>query len=256
MKSQGEVRSLVKALTALKILATADKDMDLGALSSRTGFPKSTLVRLLATLKAHGFVFQDPETRRYRLGWALIHLGKEAKRQLEFPVVLRPFLEQLSRETGETASLGILDGYHAIYVDQVASNSIIKGAPPVGTPLELHCTAVGKVLLSTFSEEELERFIREKGLPALTEHTITNAAQLRRELETVRKRGYAVDNEEAERGGRCVAAPVYDATGKVVAAMSIVGPTNRITLDRLEDYASIVRHVAYSASKTLGFLND
>jgi len=253
VKNREEVRSLVKALTTLQTLATASTDMDLGGLSNRTGIPKSTLVRLLATLKTFGFVFQDPETRRYRLGWALIYLGKEAERQLRFPVVLRPFLEQLAQETGETASLGILAGYHAVYVDQVVSKNIIKGAPPVGTPLDLHCTAVGKVLLSSFSDEEFEHFVRENGLPARTEHTITDVTQLRRELEAIRRRGYAVDNEEAERGGRCVAAPVFDAKGRIIAAISIVGPTNRLTLDRLEHYASIVRRVAFAASKVLGF---
>ncbi len=245
------VRSLGKALGVLQLLAEYETDVDLQTLAFRAGLPKSTLSRLLSTLRAKNFVYQDPRTRQYRLGWALVHLGEAAKRQFNLADILRPFLAQLVRETGETASLAVLAGRHAVYIDQVVSQSIIKGVPPVGSALDLHCTAVGKMLLSSLSEETLEQLVREQGLPRRTEHTIDNAARLRKELEKIRQQGYALDDEEAEPGGRCVAAPVVDGHSAVVAAVSITGPTSRVTMERIAEYAEMVRHAAEQASALL-----
>ncbi|MFO8033868.1 MAG: IclR family transcriptional regulator [Candidatus Bipolaricaulota bacterium] len=245
------VRSLDKALEVLRILAEYESWVDLQTLAQRAGLPKSTLSRLLSTLRAGNFVYQEPRTRQYRLGWSLVHLGEAAKRQFNLAQVLRPFLEQLARETGETASLAVLAGRHAVYIDQVVSHSIIKGVPPVGSALDLHCTAVGKMLLSSLPEETLEQLVREQGLPRRTERSIDNAARLRRELKKIREQGYAVDDEEAEPGGRCVAAPVVDGQGSVVAAVSITGPTSRITPERIPEYAEMVRHAAEQASALL-----
>ncbi|MGC9529421.1 MAG: IclR family transcriptional regulator [Candidatus Bipolaricaulaceae bacterium] len=250
------VRSLDKALYVLHLLAEVEDDIELGGLAARAGLPKSTLVRLLATLKGRSFVYQDPTTRRYRLGWGLIHLGKAAERQFDLGTVIRPFLEQLARETGETASLAVLDGDRAVYIEQVVSQNIIKGVPPTGSTLDLHCTAVGKMLLSSLSEGTCERLVRERGLPRRTANTIVNAARLRKELARVRQQGYAVDDEEAEPGGRCVAAPVHDAQGLVVAAISITGPTSRLTVERLGEYAEVVRGVAARASRALGHAGE
>jgi len=246
------VRSLDKALQVLYLLAEVNQDIELGKLAARAELPKSTLVRLLATLKGHSFVYQDPDTRRYRLGWGLIYLGKAAERQFDLGKVLRPFLEQLARETGETASLAVLDGEHAVYIEQVVSQNVIKGIPPTGSKLDLHCTAVGKVLLSSLSKETFERLVHEHGLPRRTANTIVDPVELCKELARVREQGYALDNEETEPGGRCVAAPIRDVQGRVVAAISITGPTTRLTLERLREYAEVVQRIAALASSALG----
>ena len=251
-KATSLVASLEKALKVLDLLSAVNGDIELARLAEKAKLPKSTLVRLLNTLKAHNFVQQDPQTRRYRLGWALIHLGKEAERQFELSLLVHPFLEQLMQETGETASLAVLDFDHAVYVDQVVSRSIIKGVPRIGSRLELHCTAVGKVLSSAFSDKQLDELIREYGLPRRTENTIVNAGQFRKEINLTRDRGYGFDNEEAEPGGRCIAAPIADANEKVVGAVSITGPTNRMQLDRVEEFAEIVCRIAHLASRALG----
>jgi IclR family transcriptional regulator, acetate operon repressor len=245
------VRSLDKALRLLELLARLDGEVDLAELANHAGLPKSTLVRLLRTLQLHSIVQQDPSTRRYRLGWGLIHLGKAAERQFSLALVVHPFLEQLAQETGETASIAVLDGSNAVYLDQIPSRSIIRGVPPVGSKLGLHCTAVGKVLLSAFSDEQLDQLIRIHGLPRVTANTIVNATRLRKELERIRQLGYAADNEEAELGGRCIAAPIKYGDGTVKAAISITGPTSRICVDCVEDYARIVRRVAGEISDFL-----
>lgn len=245
------VRSLDKALRVLGLLAQEREDIDLGSLAKQAGLPKSTLIRLLSTMRAHGVVQQNPKTRRYRLGWALVRLGQAAERQFDLPLVLHPFLEQLARETGETASLAVRTGEYAFYVDQALSQNIIRGAPPTGAALDLHCTAVGKMLLSNLEESEVEQLIRECGLPQRTEKTITNTARLRKDLAITRSRGYAIDNEEAERGGRCIAAPIRDGNDRILAAISITAPTSRLTLDRMAEYVEIVCSIAEQASQAL-----
>lgn len=245
------VQALAKALSVLHILAESGSDVDLRTLTARTGLPKSTLFRLLHTLKSRNFVRQDPRTRRFGLGWALVHLGEAAKRQFSFAEVLHPFLEELSRDTGETASLAVRVGNYAVYIDQVVSPNIIKGVPPVGSALDLHCTAVGKMLLSSLSDEDVEEYVREIGLPRRTEHTIANLVQLREELARIRKQGYAVDNEEAEPGGRCIAAGVADGRGSLAAALSITGPTSRIIAGKITKYAELVCRAAARASEVL-----
>ena len=245
------VRSLDKALRVLGLLAQEHEDIDLGSLARQAGLPKSTLVRLLATMRTRSIVQQNPKTRRYRLGWGLVHLGKVAERQFAFPFIIHPFLEKLAQETGETSSLAVRDGNHAFYIDQEFSQSIIRGVPPIGAALDLHCTGVGKMLLSSLDEKEVERLIHECGLPQRTEKTITNTVRLRKELAVTRSRGYAIDNEEAEQGGRCIAAPILDGNGAILAAISITAPINRLTLDRMAEYVEIVCSIAEQASQAL-----
>ena len=245
------VRVVDKAFTVLHSLSQAEHDIDLASLAEQTGLPKSTLVRLLHTMKLHNIVQQDAKTRRYRLGWGLIHLGKAAERQFDLERVVLPYLEQLSKETGETASFAVLEGNRAAYLAQVLTDSIIRGVPPIGAELELHCTAVGKVLLTAYSDEQFAQLIRERGLPRSTDHTIVNSEQLRNEVSKVAKQGYALDDEEAERGGRCIAAPIVDGDEEVVAAISITGPTSRIRIERVGEYAEVVKRIAQHVGEAL-----
>jgi DNA-binding IclR family transcriptional regulator len=245
------VGAVDKAMIVLEAMSRYDRDVPLAVLAEKVGFPKSTLVRLLRSMKRHGIVQQDPRTRRYRLGMALIRLGKAAERQFDLERIVRPFLAELSKSTGETASFAVLEGERAVYLVQVLSDSIIRGVPPIGAELDLHCTAVGKVLLTSFSEEQIESLIREHGLPRHTEKTIIDAESLRKELDRTRQKGYALDDEEAERGGRCIAAPVCDDRDRVIAAVSITGPTTRMRMDQIDNLAAIARRVAEKVTEAL-----
>jgi len=247
------VKALEKSLFVLEILADSAGEVDLSTLTKRTHIPKSTLLRLLNTLKKHNFVLQDPQSRRFCLGWALIYLGKAAEKSFDLLNIVHPYLEDLASQTGETASLVLLDGDHAVYVDQVSSPSIIRGNPPIGTPLQLHCTASGKVLLSAFTTESFESFIRRTKLIRKTEKSIVDPLMLQEDIRRIRKQGYAFDDEETEIGGRCAAAPVYIKEGKMVASISVVGPSTRIRQSDLASLAGIVKRVADQASAALGF---
>jgi len=252
-RRENSVQALEKALTVLEYLSRIEGDIDLSSLAHALALPKTTLLRLLTTLKRHHFVQQDEQTRRFRLGWSLIHLGQAAGRAFDLAGLARPLLERLAGQSGETANLILLDGEHAMYVDQVASPNIIRGVPAVGAPLGLHCTAAGKVLLGFRPEAESAAILRRLGLPRLTEKTITDAGRLAAELELVRRQGYAVDDEETELGGRCVAAPIRDRRGAVTAAVSIMGPAHRVNPSSIPRLARMVLATAGEISGKLGY---
>jgi len=250
---QRSVGALDKALNVLECMGRLEADIDLGSLAREVRLPKSTLLRLLTTLKMHNLVHQDERTRRFRLGWALIYLGRAANRAFSLVELVHPFLERLSRQIGETANLVLLERNHAVYVDQVVSDSIIRGVPPVAAQLGLHCTAAGKVLLGFQPPDRLERILAQIRLEELTAKTITDPAHLRQALRRVRRQGYAVDDEESEVGGRCVAAPVRDREGRVIAAISVVGPSSRFTRATIPPLIRSVLAVTAEISRRLGF---
>jgi DNA-binding IclR family transcriptional regulator len=259
MKEKGKkgssVRALDKALQIIDHLSHLTDEIDLATLARQTKIPKSTLLRLLNTLKSHNLIQQNHKSQKYQLGWALIYLGKVASKYYTLPDIVHPLLEQLARKTGETATLVILvDGY-ATYVDQVISINIIKGVPPIGSKLGLYCTSAGKVLLSVLSDEELSGFLKTTALEKKTEKTITIPSELMEEIRRVRRQGYAVDDEETEIGGRCVAAPVLDKEGKTVAAISIIGPTSRIRKEDFSRLSVVVREAAAQTSSALGYVD-
>ena len=252
-KKEAFVRALDKALGILEHLSRVPVEIDLATLAKQTGLPKSTLLRLLNTLRSHNFVSQNHYSRRYQLGWALIYLGKAAAQYYNLPAIVHPFLEQVAIETGETASLVVLDKDHAIYIDQVTSDNLIKGIPSVGSKLALHCTSAGKVLLGGFSRKDFQRFLKTSGLEKKTDKTITKSRALSNEIKKVKRQGYAVDDEETEIGGRCVGAPVFDKEGKMVATISVIGPSTRIKKDLFGKLSIHVRKAAAQASAALGY---
>jgi IclR family transcriptional regulator, KDG regulon repressor len=251
-KNESTVRSLDKALDILEHMSRVRGEVDLASLARQTRIPKPTLLRLIHTLKRHNFIQQNHPSQKYQIGWAFIYFGKIASDVYTLPKVIHPFLEQLGGKTGETVSLVVLDQDHAVYIDQVISRNMIKGIPTIGSKLGLHCTSAGKMLLSTFKDEDLENFLRSSVLEKKTEKTISDPSALKEEIRKIKRQGYAVDDEETEMGGRCVSAPILEKEGKTVAAISIIGPTNRIRKEDLGRLSAIVKETAYQASAALG----
>lgn len=246
------VRVIDKALGVLELMSQLDEDIDLAGLTKMTGIPKTTLLRLLNSLKKHNFIQLNSRSKRYHLGWALIYLGKKAGKVFNLPSIIHPFLEKLTEESGETSSLVLLDNSHAVYIDQVVSKKMIKGMPEVGSSVQLYCSASGKVLLCSFDDAKLKSYFDNVDIQKFTEKTITDAGALKIELERVREQGYAVDDGEVDLGGRCIAAPIFNKEEKIVAALSISGPVSRITNENLNDLVSIVQKLANDASTALG----
>ncbi len=250
---QGEtVQSVARALTLLDALGGSRGDVGIAELSKQVGFHVSTAHRLLATLIAQGYARQDPETGRYGLGAKAFHLAESYLGQMDLRRVVRPVLERLSRETGETANLVILDGRETLYLDKVESPQSLRIFSRIGRRAPLHCTAAGKVLLAGHSWPDVRRILGTDALERFTPRTIRSLEALRRELDAVRADGVAFDREECEEGATCIAAPVRNARGETVAAMSISGPTLRMYPEHVRTLAPVVAGMGREASERLG----
>ncbi|HWS29432.1 MAG TPA: IclR family transcriptional regulator [Clostridia bacterium] len=248
---KSEVASLEKAMQVLEYLAQLDDVISLKDLSAGLKMPKTTLSRLLTTMKRHGFIQQDAVTRNYRLGWALIHLGTAASRMFDLPKIIHPYLERLSRESGESASLVQLQRDSAVYVDQVSCTNLIRSGLGVGAQLQIHLSAAGKILVSDMPDEAIRQLIKRNPLVKRTEKTITSEETFMREIGRVRENGYALDDEEGEIGGRCIAAPLRDWNNNILASISITGPSSRIHQETLPRLIALVCEVSNEASAEL-----
>ncbi len=256
-KPNNLVQTIERASSILDILGQSPQGISVRQLSTRIKLPKGTTHRLLSSLSYFGYVRQDPRTRNYFLGLKLVELGQLLLSQLDLRKEAEPFLRDLAEKTKETVHLVFLDRNEIVYIDKVETDqnsSGLKMASRVGLRNPAHSCAVGKVLLAHFPEEELKNFIKEKGLLKRAENTITDPVRLKEHLRNVRFQGYAVDDEENEKGIRCVAAPVYNESGKPVAAISISGPAFRITKKVIqESLKKEVMETAFKISWRLGF---
>jgi DNA-binding IclR family transcriptional regulator len=249
-----EIKSLTKALRLLKLFSPQRKEWAFEEMVTASGYHKSSVQRILATLERQGFVARTvPRRSRYRLGPELLYLGNVAEMSIDLAAAARPIMEALVRKVRETCYLCVAEDFRCLYIEKVECSQPVQIIHPVGKRNPMHCTGVGKALMSGMSEETIERLIASHGLDAYTRRTITDPLRLKRELESVRRRGIAVDNEELDPGVRCVAAPVRDASGKVVAALSISGPAQRFTPAALRRFEKEVRQASIDISQRLGF---
>jgi len=208
--------------------------------------------RLLATLVDRGYVRQDPDSSRYHLGSRIFTLANAADLHLDLRLVARPYLERMMRSSGETANLVTSTGSEIVYLDQVASMHLVKMFTAPGLRAPFYCTGTGKAMLA-FRSREFAEPILAAPMRRYTAQTIVTRGALEAELSSIRKNGYAVDNEEMEEGVRCLAVPVFDRRGECVGAMSVSGPTTRMTTERVEKLAVTAKGIAEELSHQLGF---
>ena len=247
------VQSIVRALSLLEALGDSRGEVGIAELSKRVDLHVSTVHRILATLVARGYARQSLETGRYALGAHALHLAESYLGQLDLRRLARPVLERLSHETGETASLVILDRQEALYLDKAESPQSLRIFSRIGRRAPLHCTAVGKVLLAYRSEPQVNGLLGKGPLERLTRHTLTSVKRLRPELEKVRDQGFALDREECEEGACCIAVPIVNARGEVEAALGISAPATRLTPRRMEELVPIMLRTGRELSAQLGW---
>jgi IclR family KDG regulon transcriptional repressor len=256
-KPSNLVQTIERIASILDIVGQNPQGTSIRDLSVRLDLPKGTVHRLLASLAYCGYIRQDAKTKNYFLGLKLLELGNLIVDQLDMRRIAEPLLKILAETTRETVHMVILDKNEVVYIDKIEmeqSTSGLKMASRVGSRNLAHSCAVGKVLLSYFSEEELDEAIAEKGLPKKTENTITDPLQFKEHLKAVKNQGYAIDEEENEKGIRCVAAPIFDGKGRAVAAISVSGPAFRVTKKMAQDTVrKEVMKTASEISKLLGF---
>jgi IclR family acetate operon transcriptional repressor len=242
------VQSVERALDVLEALAEHGGEAALSEIAARTGLPYGTIHRLLQTLLARGYVRQESD-RRYALGGGLVRLGGVAEGMVG--TWARPHLARMVELSGETANLAVLEGDFVVYVAQVPSPRRLRMFAEVGRRVLPHSTAVGKVLLAGRAAGEAVTLLERTGMPRRTPNTITEIRAMLAELALVRDRGYALDLGEEELGVHCLAVPVHDGD-RVVAAMSVSGPAERIDAVDRDELAEGMRKIAHAFGTELG----
>ncbi|WP_454618131.1 IclR family transcriptional regulator [Bradyrhizobium cenepequi] len=248
----GGVQSVDRALSIIETLAEDDEGYRLSDLAIRTGLSTSTVHRLLATLESRRFVQFDRTESKWHVGARSFTVGATFARRRNFTAQAIPYLRKLRDLTRETANLAMVDDEFIVVLTRMESREIMRSLTKVGGRVAMVASGVGKAVLATYSDEDVSAIIRHHGMPRLTEKSIVRPSDLFRELERVRRQGYAVDDEEACMGLRCIAAVVYNDCSEPLAAISVSGMTSRLTDDRLTALGQTVRDVAAELTVALG----
>lgn len=248
------VQSVERTFDVLEALVAAKRPIAISELSGQLGLHISTVHRLLATLIERGYARRDEATGRYAIGGRLLELASGLTERADLRQEAHPVLERLAAGVGETANLSIRSGDHLVYIDQVQSSRLVRMFTRVGSSAPLYCTGAGKLFLAfgPGGATELDRYLTQTHLEPHTPATLTSPQALREELERIYHRGYSFDQEEMEEGVVCVAAPVFDHSGQLVAALSVSGPTGRM-LSEPDRVIEPVRSSAVQISQGLGF---
>ena len=246
------IRSLQRGLTILEIIGKREQPASLAELSRELGLHPSTVFHLLKTLRALGYVAQAPEAKTYRIGPKVFSLASAATHEQALADLAMPHLAELVRATAETSHLAIYDRGEVVVIAKLDGSGPMRLSERIGTPRPAHATAIGKVLLAALTPGELKAHLARGRLKRFTPRTLTAPARLRAELAKVRGQGYALDDEEYSLDLRCVAAPVRDFAGRVVASLGLSGPVWRTGNARLADLAEMVCRQAQQLSAALG----
>jgi len=228
-----KIKSINRAIGILEMMANQPREMGITELAEIMGIRKGTIHRFLSTLKETKFVQQNPENKKYSLGIRAFEIGKAVQLEKIYRDIMLPYLRNLLSRCGETVNAAILDYDEIVYIISLESKNFLRFHIQEGSRLPATCTALGKVLLSSLSEDNLEvMFPKKESFKILTPNSINNMAKLRKVLREVRKKGYAIDKEEAFLGVQCIAAPVRDNKGEIISAISISTPSIRMSQDK------------------------
>jgi DNA-binding IclR family transcriptional regulator len=248
----GRLSSVTSALRLIKVFSAEEPELGISSMAKRLGLAKSTVHRLAVTLASEGFLEQNPENGRYRLGLSLFALGALVRRRMDVSNEARPLLGMLRDTTHEAVHLAILEQTSIMYLYNLESAQAIGIRSYIGARKPAFCTCEGRVLLAFGPQDLLDRVI-EEGLVPRTPKTNTDPKALLKMLDEVRQTGYAIDDEESEAGMRGVAAPVRDISGRVIAAVGVAGPVQRLTKKDLRRLAPQVIDTADGVSMRLGY---
>ena len=246
------VQSVDRALSIIETLAEDDEGYRLSDLAVRTGLSTSTVHRLLATLESRRFVAFDRTCSKWHVGARAFTVGATFARRRNFSAQAVPYLRKLRDLTRETANLAVVDDEFIVVLTRAESREIMRSLTKVGGRVAMVASGVGKAVLATYADEDVRAIIQHHGMPRLTEKSIVRPTDLFRELAKVRRQGFAIDDEEACMGLRCIAAVVYNDCSEPLAAISVSGMTSRITDERLPALGETVREVASELTLALG----
>lgn len=246
------IGSVERALDILNLFDLRTAELGTTEIAEAVGLHKSTAAGLIHTLAAKGYLSQNPQTRKYSLGLKLVERSSVVLHHLEIRRVAYPHLEALRDRSGETVNLAVLDGADIVYIERLLCTRALGMRSEIGKRALAHSTALGKAIMAHWSEAEVRAFVRRFGLPRVTAKTITDEEVWLRQLAEARELGYAIDDEENEEGGRCVAAPIFDYTGRPIASISLSAPVSRLSLADAPQIAVLVKETAHAISIGLG----
>lgn len=247
----GSVQVLDRSLTLLAIVAENDGST-LTHLSDVTGMAPSTVHRLLTSLANHGMVMNDPDTGAWTIGLKAFEIGNAYLRFRKLGTISRPFLKQLMEESGETANIGIEEGGDVVFISQVESHAPMRAFFRPGRRGPIHASGIGKAILSTWADKDVAHLLAGRELAHFTDKTRDSLPALLQDIQTIRQRGWSVDDEEHTLGMRCVAAPIFNEYGETIAGISISGPSVRINDERLSLLGPAVRERADALTRAMG----
>jgi IclR family transcriptional regulator, KDG regulon repressor len=250
-KERAGVQSLERAFGLLEAIAQARQGIGLAELSKKVGLHNSTTFHLVKTMVALGYIRQDRD-KRYRIGRSLFALAAGSLDEVELVSLAIPVLEDLTEATGESGHFAVRSGDSVVVIAKTSGSGAFQLTNRVGITRPAHGTALGKVLLAALTPSQLDRFLENHELTALTPKTITEPEQLRQEIREVARTGVAYDDGEFNAEVRCVAVPVHDFTGQVVGALGISGPIWRLSIPMLQKQTELVKAAAQRLSADLG----
>lgn len=256
MQSVYRIQVLERTFALLDLLKDSDSALGITEVCAKVSLSKSTAHRILMILERHRYVERSRTSGKYRLGAKLFELGSSALGGVDLADRVRPCLERLVEQTGETAHFGVLRQGEVISLFHVQTKWALGSPSTVGRRAPVYCTSLGKAILALLPESEAAPLVQSLTFHARTPKTIVRASALQLELHKIRKLGYAVDNEEFEEGLKCIACAVRDHTAKVIGAISIAGPAFRLAKARMPVLTSGVVDAAASLSSSLGYRRD
>ncbi len=245
-------QSLIRAFHVFEVLCKAQKHLKIQEITKETGLNKSTIFRILATLRKLGYVDQDEKSEAYYVTMKVLTLSNSLLSGMEIRTIAQPIIQELVAQAHHAVHLSIRDMDQVVIIDKMETNAHIRVVSHIGRRSYMYSTGTGKVFLSLLSEPELTAYFDRTELQSLTPYTNTNKAQLREILKEIRAQGFAIDKQENALGISCIAAPIFDYSGKNIAALSITGPTAEIEGD-LERLKNLVCPAVQKISNILGY---
>lgn len=252
-KGSHMIGSVLKAVEIMQCFSSDHPSLSLGEISSRLGYPKTTVHTILTTLESKDFI-ERSEAGVYSLGTAIIPMTQAVRVNVQLRDRAAPLLRELGDYCAESVYLTVLDAPYCLYIYAIESPDRLLARTAVGDKMPMHCTSVGKAILAFLPEERAEAILENSGLEAFNVNTITDREVLRKELKETRKRGYAVDNAEHELGTYCLGAPIFDERGQVFASCSVAGADKEIIGDKMEAFSAGIRYTAQEISRRMGYV--
>ena len=247
------VQSVDRTLTILEVLSDYEEGLGITEISEKVQLHKSTVHRLLNTLIYKGYIKQDKNTNKYGLTLKLFELGNKKVESMDLVSVVEPYLKELMEKTNEVIHLAVRDGSDIVYVSKMEPQKSMKMYTRIGMRKPIYCTAMGKAMMAYMTEEEVEKIWHESNVQKLTKNTIVDIKKIKENLKDIRKKGYAMDNQEVEEGIRCVGTILKDHKSGICGAISISGSIISFTEDKISYFSEIILEHADVISKELGY---